>query len=66
MRSPHSRVGNSAVSAAGYLKSPLEEPLPRDPPRHAGVTTMARPRAKTLMDYNEGQFLEADALNTRL
>lgn len=29
MRSPHSRVGNSAVSAAGYLKSPLQEvPLP--------------------------------------
>lgn len=33
MRSPHSRVGNSAVSAAGYLKSPLQEvPLPPQPP----------------------------------
>lgn len=66
MRSPHSRVGNSAVSAAGYLKSPLEPPPLSSHPSHAGITTMAGPRAKTLMDYNEGQFLEADALNTRL
>lgn len=49
------------ISRAPFKRSPLQSP-----PSHSGVTTMARPRAKTLMDYNEGQFLEADALNTRL
>lgn len=51
----------------GISRAPFKRPPPyHPPPSHSGATTMARPRAKTLMDYNEGQFLEADALNTRL
>lgn len=50
------------ISRAPFKRSPSLH----SPPSHSGATTMARPRAKTLMDYNEGQFLEADALNTRL